>query len=212
MQTIDLSHVIHTGMPVFPGDESANLRRTHFVNRHGFAQTTMAMSSHTGTHVDCAAHLFADAPGLDWLGPDNFTGWAAVVDLTGLAVPRIDQPDLAHLADIEGLDFVLLRTGWDRHWKTDQYYTGSFSTLTETAARFLGGLGLKGIGLDTPSPDPVDSHDLPAHHILFDHGLVIVENLTNLAELPFQDFVFSCLPLRLMDGDGSPVRAVGMTF
>ena len=212
MRTIDLTHTIHTGMPVFPGDESPDLRRTHFVNRDGFAQTVMTMSSHTGTHLDCAAHFFADAPGLDWLGPDNFTGWAVVVDLTSLPDPRIDQSDLAHLADIEGLDFVLLRTGWDRHWKTDQYYQGAFPVLTETGARFLGGLGLKGVGLDTPSPDPVRSHELPAHHILFDHGLVIVENLTNLGDLPPQDFVFSCLPLRLMDGDGSPVRAVGMTF
>jgi len=212
MQTIDLSHMIHTAMPVFPGDEPANLRRTRHVNKDGFAQTAIFMSSHVGTHVDCAAHLFTDAPGLDWLGPDNFTGWAAVVDLTGLAAPRIDQPGLAHLADIDGLDFVLLRTGWDRHWKTGQYYQGEFPTLTETAARFLGGLGLKGIGLDTPSPDPVKSVDLPAHHILFDHGLVIVENLTRLGELPPQDFVFSCLPLRLKDGEASPVRAVGMTF
>lgn len=212
MLTIDLSHAMHTGMPVFPGDESANLRRTHFVNRDGFAQTTLSMSSHTGTHVDIAAHLFADAPGLDWLGPDNFTGWGAVVDLTGLNGPRIDQPDLAHLADVEGLDFVLLRTGWDKHWKTDQYYLGDFPTLTDTASRFIGGLGLKGIGLDTPSPDPVKSHDLSAHRILLDHGLVIVENLTNLGELPPSDFVFSCLPLKLKDAEASPVRAVGIIF
>lgn len=212
MHTIDLSHVIHTGMPVFPGDEAPNVRRTHFVNRDGFAQTIMTMSTHTGTHVDAAAHLFADAPGLDWLGPDNFTGWGAVVDLTGFGKPVIDQHDLAPLADVEALDFALLHTGWDRHWKTDEYYNGPFPTLTETASRFLGGLELKGIGIDTPSPDPVTSHDLPAHKTLFDHGLVIVENLTNMAELPPEGFVFSALPLRIMDGEGCPVRAVAITF
>lgn len=211
MHVIDLSHVIQTGMPVYPGDEPVNVRRTHFVNKHGFSQTVFSTGTHAGTHVDVAAHLYTDAPGLDWLGPDNFTGWAAVVDLTDLDTPYIDQHHLAALSQIESLDFALLHTGWDRHWRTDQYYT-NFPPLTETASRFLGGLQLKGVGLDTPSPDPVDSSDLRAHKALLDHGMVIVENLCNLNELPKEGFVFSCLPLRIRDGEACPVRAVGMTF
>jgi kynurenine formamidase len=211
MQTIDLSHTIRTGMPVFPGDQAPNVRRTHFIKKHGFAQTSLALTTHAGTHVDAAAHLFLEAPGLDELGPDNFTGWGAVLDLTALSTPFIDQPDLAALADIDSLDFALLRTGWDRHWNTERYYR-DFPALTQTAARFLAGLGLKGIGLDTPSPDPVDSHDLPAHRILFDHGLTIVENLTRLGDLPSESFLFCCLPLKIADGDASPCRAVGIAL
>jgi Predicted metal-dependent hydrolase len=215
MHVVDLSHTIETGMPVYPGDEGTVLRRTAFVARDGFAQTSLAMTSHAGTHVDAAAHVHVDAPGLDRLGPDNFTGWGAVVDLTSLspdgAPARIGHAHLAHLADMDGLDFVLLRTGWDRFWRTGSYYSG-FPTLSETACRFLGGLQLKGVGLDTPSPDPVDSTDLAAHHILTDHGLVIVENLCNLDALPPADFIFCCLPLRLRDGEASPVRAVGLTL
>jgi kynurenine formamidase len=211
MQTIDLSHTIRTGMPVFPGDDAPFVRRTHFIKKHGFAETALTLSTHAGTHVDAAAHLFLEAPALDWLGPDNFTGWGAVLDLTALAAPLIDQPHLAPLADIEGLDFALLRTGWDQHWDTERYYR-DFPSLTPTAARFLAGLGLKGIGLDTPSPDPVDSHDLPAHRILFDHGLAIVENLTHLGDLPGESFLFCCLPLKIADGEASPCRAVGIAL
>jgi len=211
MHVVDLTHAMQTGMPIFPGDEPVNIRRTHFVNKDGFAQTLLTTNTHAGTHVDVAAHLFADAPGLDWLGPDNFTGWGAVVDLTSLASPFIDQSDLAELAQIEALDFVLLHTGWDSHWKTDQYFEG-YPSLTETACRFLGGLQLKGVGLDTPSPDPANSTDLRAHNALLNHGLVVVENLCNIGELPKEGFVFSCLPLRIRDGEASPVRAVGMTF
>ena len=211
MHVIDLTHTMQTGMPVFPGDNPVNLRRTRFVNRDGYAVTDVSMGGHTGTHVDISAHLFADAPGLDGLGPDNFTGWGAVVDLTEIDTPYIDHAHLAHLGDIEVLDFVVLYTGWDAHWKTDQYYR-DFPVLTETACKFLGGLGLKGIALDTPSPDPVDSTDLRAHHALLNYGLVIVENICNAGELPSEGFIFSCLPLRLRDGDGCPVRAVGMTF
>ena len=211
MHVIDLSHVIQTGMPVFPGDEATNIRRTHFVNRDGFAQTSLSMNSHTGTHVDIAAHIYADAPGLDWLGPGNFTGWGAVVDLTELDKSFIDQTDLAVLGSIEALDFAILRTGHDQYWKTDRYFK-DYPPLTETACRYLGGLQLKGIGLDTPSPDPADSTDLKAHKELMDHGLAVVENLCNLDELPDESFVFCCLPLRIRDGEASPVRAVGITF
>jgi kynurenine formamidase len=40
--------------------------------------------------------------------------------------------------------------------------------------------------------------------------MVIVENLRNLSALPETSFLFSCLPLRIDGGDGSPVRAVGL--
>jgi len=211
MHVIDLSHTFHTGMPVYPGDEPVNVRRTHFVNKDGFAQTLFSTTTHAGTHVDISAHVYADAPGLDWLGPDNFTGWGAVIDCTNLKTPYIDHDHLASLAQVEALDFAILHTGWDQHWKTDQYFT-DFPVLTETACRFLGGLQLKGIGLDTPSPDPVNSTDLRAHKALLDHGLIIVENLCNITELPTEGFIFSCLPLRIKDGEACPVRAVGMTF
>jgi kynurenine formamidase len=219
MRAVDLSHIVETGMPVYPGDQGTVIRRTAFIHRDGYAQTSLEMTSHAGTHLDVAAHAFADAPGLDRLGPDNFTGWGAVLDLTDLCPAGqepsaqgapVDQPRLARLADMEGLDFVLLRTGWDRFWKTDAYYRG-FPFLTETACRFLGGLGLKGVGLDTPSPDPVDPPSMSAHTILFDHGLTVVENLCNLGELPPEGFIFCCLPLRLRDGEASPVRAIALT-
>ena len=210
MRVIDLTHVTRTGMDVYPGDDPVAVRRTRFVNRDGFAATRLDLNSHAGTHVDVAAHLAADAPGLDWLGPDNFVGWGAVVDLSGRELRAIDQADLAALSGMEGLDFALIRTGWEAHWGTPRYFQG-YPALTVLAARYLGGLGLKGIGLDTPSPD-ADGPELPAHRTLFAHDMAIAENLCNLGELPAQDFLFSCLPLRVADGDGCPVRAVGITF
>jgi kynurenine formamidase len=52
--------------------------------------------------------------------------------------------------------------------------------------------------------------ELPVHHILLSHGLILIENLVNLESLPKQEFTFSCLPLKIKNGDGSPVRAVGI--
>ena len=154
MKTIDLSHVIRTGMPVYPGDETPNVRRTHFIGKHGFAQTGLALSTHVGTPrgyrrppLHRRAHPRpARPPTTSPAGRPSSTSPAS-------PIPSSKQPDLAPLADIDNLDFALLHTGWDQHWQTDRYYK-DFPTLSETAARFLAGLNLKGVGLDTPSPDP----------------------------------------------------------
>ena len=70
------------------------------------------------------------------------------------------------------------------------------------------GPGLSGIGMDAGSADAAGSHELPAHRALLGAGLVIVENLRGLGQLPRQGFDFFCLPL--LGLDGSPVRAAAL--
>ncbi|MDP3179164.1 MAG: hypothetical protein Q8M76_14750, partial [Spirochaetaceae bacterium] len=66
------------------------------------------------------------------------------------------------------------------------------------------------VGFDAISADPVGSAGFENHLTLFRAGMVIVENLTNLDSLGPNGFVFSCLPLAITGGDGSPVRAVAL--
>lgn len=208
MRVVDLTHPIRSGMPVFPGDEPVIVRRTQTVDRDGFAQTRLAMSTHSGTHLDLPAHLRDGTPTLDMVRPDCFVGQGIVIDLAG--VTGIIPP--AHIAPTlpsDRVDFILLHTGWDRHWNTARYYA-DFPTLSTESATLLGQYATKGVGLDTSSPDPVESHDLPAHQALFDNCLIIVENLCNLSSLLENTFIFSCLPLPIEQGEGCPVRAVGM--
>lgn len=70
------------------------------------------------------------------------------------------------------------------------------------------GPGLSGIGIDAGSADAAGSHELPAHRALLEAGLIIVENLRGLGQLPRQGFDFFCLPL--LGLDGSPVRAAAL--
>jgi len=48
---------------------------------------------------------------------------------------------------------------------------------------------------------------LPNHHILLGKEIVIIENLYNLDKLPDSVFTFQCVPLKIENADGSPVRA-----
>ncbi len=206
----DLTHPISPRMPVYPGTEPPTIQTANTVERDGFAEMTIHMGSHTGTHVDAPAHMVAGAPTLDRMGVDRFVGRACVVDVSGAAGGEIGAADLErHAGLVEGCDFVLLHTGWSRYWGEDRYYSG-FPVLSGAATRWLIGRGLKGIGLDAISIDPVGATRFANHLECFEAGLISVENLTGLGALVGRRFTLSCLPLALQDADGSPVRAVAL--
>ena len=107
--------------------------------------------------------------------------------------------------------FALLHTGWARYWGTNDYF-GRYPVLSPEAAGWLAGFGLKGYGVDAISADEIDSAALPVHRALLGRGMLIIENLDRLDPLLEREFTFSCLPLKIADADGSPIRAVAILF
>lgn len=210
MITVDLSHFLETDMPVFPGTDPPAFEETAAIEADGYREKKIALCSHTGTHIDAPAHIVAGTKTLDQLPVDTFCGNAFLLNFTKAGKGTADLQDLLYHADaIRNSAFLILHTGWSRYWGTERYFSG-YPVFSESTARWLAGLGLKGVGMDTISADPSDSVDLPIHNILLGAGLVIVENLTNLAAVPDHSFLFSCFPLKIREADGSPVRAVAM--
>jgi kynurenine formamidase len=78
------------------------------------------------------------------------------------------------------------------------------------AAEYLISKSVSAIGVDTLSPDPPEAlRTNPIHPVLLEKRLLIIENLTNLRELP-DFFLFMALPLKIRAGSGSPIRAVAL--
>lgn len=208
---IDLTHPMETNMPVFPGSRPVKLETAATFEHEGYHETRMDCSTHTGTHIDCGYHLLSD--GLNTLTTpiNHFFGKGYVADCRELPAGGIISKEfLQHMEPaIRSSDFILFHTGWSRYWGSHEYFS-DFPVLNEEAANYLCGFSLKGVGSDTISFDRVNSVELPVHHILLSRGLILIENLVNLKNLPKEDFVFSCFPLKIMNGDGSPVRAVGI--
>jgi arylformamidase len=71
----------------------------------------------------------------------------------------------------------------------------------------MGEAGVRLVGTDAPSVDPFESKTLEAHRILARGGVAIVENLV-LEDIEAGTYTLVALPLRLVDADSSPVRAV----
>ncbi|MGI6498714.1 MAG: cyclase family protein [Oscillospiraceae bacterium] len=208
MKTVDLTHLITPHIPVYPGCRPPVFSPATTLEQDGFRETRLSFDSHTGTHMDAPAHLLPDGPSLDTLPVGQFAGPAVVIDC--VAVPPGGRITLSHLAPYEaalrGAEFVLFHTGWDRRFYDASYYK-DFPTPERAVAERLVQMGMKGVGIDAISIDPVDTKTYQNHRVLLEGGLVIVENLTRLEQVGDACF-FCALPLLYEQSDGAPVRAV----
>ncbi len=210
MMAIDLSHTLEPGMPYFPGTEPTVFSRPFTVASHGFAEQKISMLTHSGTHMDAPAHILENGATLEQLGLPHFVGSALVLDLSALPVQVIGVDDLRPFQNsLTGKDFALLHTGWGGHWGEAAYFR-DYPVLSEEAALWLAAFKLKGIGVDAISFDAHDSSALPIHRIFLGRDIVLVENLVDLEHIPAGEFIFCCLPLKIADTDGAPVRAVAL--
>lgn len=209
MKLLDLTHTITEDMPVYPGDPGPRLTPGATVPRDGYRETLLTFCSHTGTHMDAPAHLFGDLSTLDALDVERFAGPAAAVDCTRLPAGAEIGPECLDGLDLERLDFVLFSTGWCRYWGKPEYFAG-FPVFSPACVGRLAAAGLKGVGVDAISVDPVDATDLPNHRALLGAGMVIVENLVDIVDILEQTFSFCALPLKFAQADGAPVRAVAV--
>jgi kynurenine formamidase len=208
---IDLTHPMESNMPVFPGSRPVSLITSSTFEEEGYHEIRMDCSTHTGTHIDCGYHLLSNGLNTTTTPVSHFYGKGLVADCRDFPAGGSISKEYLQQMETEILhsDFLLIHTGWSRYWGSEEYFR-KFPVLQEEAARYLTSFNLKGIGSDTISFDPVDSGELPVHHLLLSKGLILIENLVNLKSLPKHDFIFSCFPLKIKNGDGSPVRAVGI--
>jgi kynurenine formamidase len=108
---------------------------------------------------------------------------------------------------IEHSEFVLFNTGWSKFWGSLKYFE-YFPLLSKEAVTYLISFNLKGIGFDAISVDALNSADYFNHYLLFEKGLIIIENIVFPDNLNMVSGELFCFPLKFAEADGSPVRAV----
>lgn len=207
MRIVDLTIPIADGMDAFPGEPSARFSPFSTLEQTGIEMWNVQIFSQLGTHVDAPSHFIPDGPTNERLPLDSMIGRVAVVDVPAAPGAPITAADLAdHVGRIRASGRVILRSGWDRHRGTPAYWQG-FPELTPEAARLLAAIGVRFLGIDTPTPSLADLHEV--HKILLESGCVLAECLVNTAELSDESFLI-CLPLPLVGLDGAPARIVAL--
>ena len=207
----DLSQPIETGMQTYPGDPSVRVESAATYPEDGFRVARVACGSHTGTHVDAPAHTEPGGPTLGAFDLADFVRSAVRVDCRDLGARDPIPPE--RVPDGTDADCAVFWTEWDDHWGEARYLDHPY--LSPAAAERCAERGLA-VATDTLNPDPTPTdradEDEPegfaAHHALLGEGCLVFENLTNLGSVP-ERFELRAYPLAL-DGDGAPVRAVGV--
>jgi arylformamidase len=198
----DITPRVTSDLRVWPGD-TPPAREVLLDLERGDTVTlsTLRATVHLGAHADAPSHYGVGAPTIDERDLDYYLGPCQVMSVRVRRGARVAVGDLPGPVEAER---VLLRTGTfpdATAWNTD------FAALSPGLVDHLHRLGVRLIGIDTPSVDLFDSKDLPAHQRFLAHDMAILEGLV-LDDVPPGRYELIALPLPLVGFDASPVRAV----
>lgn len=235
MRVIDLSQTLEAGLKTFPSGGEAEpevpptVRITPLesdeqllspwrqieigwlsrLSTSGYNWMKYEFDSHAGTHVDSPYHFIEK--GMRIADPrllDRLVGEAIVLDMRD---GMFDRQDFERIAGKLKSKIVLFCTGWSesRQFGSNEYFL-DFPTITFETAQALVAIGIKSVGLDTPSIDSLDSQ-FEMHQLLLGNGIPMIENLCNLKELLCSESIlFVAAPLKVAGGDASSVRAIAI--
>lgn len=218
-QYVDLSQAYHEEMLLHPDLPKFSCCPILNHDDHGASMQQITLVAHCGTHIDAPFHFIKDGATVDNLPLSQLYVPATVLDVTGKG-PRErihwsdiskHEPRLRQAVSNGGI--VLFQTGWSVHWGTHTYFDHPF--LDGDVAMKLVEIGVQTFGIDAMSPDETKvgvidvagESDFTVHKVVLGAGMVIAENLANLSQIESGSWMVSIAPLKIVGGDGSPVRA-----
>ena len=198
-----------------------------------FAEDTVIMAMHFGTHIDALCHAWYDDKlyngfpsngtrsttgaarcGVEKMGP--ILGRGVLLDVVALkgkplglgeAVTR----EMVESIKVEKGDIVLIRTGWlETKLSSPDYYDGE-PGIDVGAARWLAERGVAAVGADNFAVEHIPfppEKVFPVHQCLIrDFGIPLIEGLVlaPLAEAGAKSFLFIAAPLPIRGATGSPL-------
>src|SRR3990172_9553231 len=180
MKIFDISVVVSSDLPVWPGDPQVRIERVAKIEEGANANVSrIVMSAHTGTHVDAPYHFLSEGSTVEHLPLDLLTGPAYVLELPGVDVITSSELSAANIPS--GTTRLLIRTVNSGYWKESgpTFQTG-FTGITSDGAKFLVDFGVRGSRMYYQPVAPY-KQSRPTHEVLLKAGMVIVEGL-NLTE------------------------------
>ena len=182
----------------------------------------LRIPDHVATHVDAPIHIVPGGGFIESVDLRRLIGEAVVLDLDrggehyGYTADDLEQA----LPGVRRGDSVLIYSGF-RDARAGERMRQTY--LTAGAAEWLVERGAVAVGLEPASPDPVHAGMYeygwlekdgpnrpawPAHRILLEAEIYIIEGLTNLDRIRGRRVRFAALPPLVPGLSGCPVRAV----
>lgn len=200
----DISMPLSNNMPVWPGDPSVKFIKTEVMlnNRLTFV-TELNLSTHSATHIDLPGHFNKEHPlTIDSILLENVIGNCLVVS------PPFTERKFKEYFKKYNCDAKRILLKIYNNDSLEELYKQDKEVINETVISFLIDNGLRLIGVDGPAPESTKAVNFPIHQKLFNHNVLILENL-NLLHIDDGKYELICLPLLLQGvNDGAPCRAI----
>lgn len=218
MRTVDLSHTLRHGMDVYPGLPSPRVTpvlsraasRSRYAEGTEFFIGALEVVGNAGTYMDSPFHRFPGGRDMGGLPLERLVDLEAVVVRVSEPTGRELGPELLSSGTSLTGRAVLFHTGWSRGWGTADYFAGGHPFLSRSLIRRLVKEAPAVVGTDACNVD--DTGDLlrPAHTLLLEAGIPIVENLRNLEGIPERGARFFAAPVAVEGMASFPVRAFAL--
>jgi arylformamidase len=203
MRILDISVTLSPDLPVYPGDPPVDMAPwTRMTDGDSANVSRVTLCTHSGTHIDVPRHFSDQGEPVDVIPLEVMVGDALVLEIAGAKV--IGRKELERLP-VRGHKRLLLKTDNSGPWEGTEF-NHDFVALSVDGAEYLVELGVKLVGIDYLSIEAVEG-DGTVHKLLLNERIVILEGI-NLAGVMPGEYELICLPLKIADADGAPVRAI----
>ncbi len=203
MTIIDISPVLSKETAVFPGDHSFERKiEIDFSQGSPFSLSSIHTSAHIGAHTDAPTHYHPEGSGMSERSLHYYYGECQVIEVFCKPEERITP------SHIQGLEILAPRVLFKTNsFPNPEVWKDDFNSLSAELISYLASREVILVGIDTPSIDPSRDKTLESHKEVYKHNMAILEGIV-LDRVQGGLYCLSALPLKIKDGDASPVRAV----
>jgi arylformamidase len=201
---IDVSVTITPRLVVWKGEPQCRVEQVESMDEGGVCNLTrLAMSAHTGTHLDAPRHFIRGGAAMEAMPLEAMIGPARVVRIEDpVAVTPRELP-----ADLRRGERILFRTrNSSRDW-SEAPFAEDYVYVSKEAARVLAGAGVRTAGIDYLSVGGFHQDLIETHQALLGAGIWVIEGL-DLSKVEPGHYEMVCLPLKIAGSDGAPARVV----
>ncbi len=225
-RVIHLSHIIDSEIPQWQGDPPVEFEIVAELHKDGYSLRRFSMGEHSATHINAPNSFHLDGVGIHEYSAQSLVVPAVVIDIREQALVN---PDYAlTVADIRAWEkrygkippgcVVLLYTGWQEKWLDHNAFFNQdaqggihFPGFGCDATRFLlEERQITGVGIDTHGVDAGQDSTFATNRLVLEKPGIVLENLTNLDQLPSIGATLAIGVLRLRGGSGSPAGVLAL--
>ncbi|MEH2044761.1 cyclase family protein [Nostoc sp.] len=225
-RVIHLSHVIDVDIPQWSGDPTVEFETVAELNNDGYYLRRFSLGEHSATHINAPNSFHSSAVGIDQYPAQSLVVPAVVINVCQATAVNPDyaltMADVlaweAEYGEISGGCVVILYTGWQKKWLDKSAFLNHdaqgiphFPGFGSDATQFLlDERQIAGVGIDTHGVDPGQDNSFAINRLVLEQPRIVLENLTNVDQLPPKGTTLAIAVLRLRGGSGSPVGVLAL--